>query len=251
MSARYHQYSSLGNMFPVLVIMASCVGLLVYIGVITGMVFGTDNVTWANVEREEFTLDKRPVYDLAGWFQNFTTKDPDTLKQAHGKKAYRTFKAHPGSDKAGPEDQKFVWSGGAILAKPVPHFWEHISTTHMHYRPPHTRVNPRSYGVYHKGIDTFDPVGTKVWASIGGKVTYSGYDGGYGNSIIVVSQEKGKTIECRYSHLSSRKVAKGETVTRGQVIALMGSTGHSTGSHLDYKVRVDGHWVDPLSMTER
>ena len=74
-------------------------------------------------------------------------------------------------------------------------------------------------------------------------VERAGRAGGYGN---LVEISHGKGIETRYGHLSQILIAPNAQVHRGQLIGLMGSTGRSTGSHLHYEVRVDGHAVNPV-----
>lgn len=99
-------------------------------------------------------------------------------------------------------------------------------------------------GEMHPGLDMAAPIGTPVYATADGLVgraerTY----GGYGN---LIQLEHGKGIETRYGHLSQILVHSGQRVHRGDLIALMGSTGRSTGSHLHYEVRIDGRAVNPM-----
>lgn len=94
----------------------------------------------------------------------------------------------------------------------------------------------------HAGVDIPGPVGTPVYATADGTVDRAERAGGYGN---LVELDHGKGIQTRYGHLSRILVAPGAHVTRGQLIALMGSTGRSTGPHLHYEVRMDGKAVNP------
>jgi len=95
----------------------------------------------------------------------------------------------------------------------------------------------------HAGVDMPGPHGTKIYATADGRVGRTGWHGGYGN---LVELEHGKSIQTRYGHLSSILVPPGARVKRGQLIALMGSTGRSTGNHLHYEVRIDGRAVNPI-----
>lgn len=94
----------------------------------------------------------------------------------------------------------------------------------------------------HAGVDIPGPVGTPVYATADGVVDRAERAGGYGN---LLELDHGKGIQTRYGHLSRILVAPGTHVTRGQLVALMGSTGRSTGPHLHYEVRMDGHAVNP------
>ena len=94
----------------------------------------------------------------------------------------------------------------------------------------------------HAGVDIPGPVGTPVYATADGTVAHAERMGGYGN---MVELDHGKGLATRYGHLSKLLVEPGAHVTRGQLIALMGSTGRSTGPHLHYEVRIDGHAVNP------
>ncbi|MFZ5749127.1 MAG: M23 family metallopeptidase [Pseudomonadota bacterium] len=101
----------------------------------------------------------------------------------------------------------------------------------------------RGTAAMHAGVDIPGPVGTPVYATADGVVSRAGRAGGYGN---LVEINHGKGIETRYGHLSKILVADNTRVRRGQMIGLMGSTGRSTGSHLHYEVRIDGHAVNPV-----
>lgn len=101
----------------------------------------------------------------------------------------------------------------------------------------------RGTAAMHAGVDIPGPVGTPIYATADGIVSHAGRQGGYGN---LVEVNHGKGISTRYGHLSKILVADNSRVKRGQLIARMGSTGRSTGPHLHYEVRIDGHAVNPV-----
>ncbi|MEG3178109.1 M23 family metallopeptidase [Sphingomonas sp. RB3P16] len=101
----------------------------------------------------------------------------------------------------------------------------------------------RGTAAMHAGVDIPGPVGTPIYATADGLVDRAERAGGYGN---MVELDHGKGIQTRYGHLSKILVEPGTRVHRGQLIALMGSTGRSTGPHLHYEVRIDGHAVNPV-----
>jgi murein DD-endopeptidase MepM/ murein hydrolase activator NlpD len=96
----------------------------------------------------------------------------------------------------------------------------------------------------HKGIDIPGPLGAPVQASADGIVRSAGAAGSYGNMIEI---DHGGGLTTRYAHLSRLLVATGMPVERGQTIALIGSTGRSTGNHLHFEVRVHGQAEPPLA----
>ncbi len=99
------------------------------------------------------------------------------------------------------------------------------------------------WGTFHYGLDFAAPAGTPIYASAGGKVIYSGYNnGGYGKLIII---DHGNGYQTYYAHCSSLYVNVGESVSQGQNIAGVGTTGNSTGNHLHFEVRVGGTPVNP------
>jgi len=101
----------------------------------------------------------------------------------------------------------------------------------------------RGRAAMHAGIDLAGPIGTPIYATADGKVGRSSWVNGYGN---LVEIEHGRGIQTRYGHLSRSAVRAGQAVKRGDLIAYMGSTGRSTGSHLHYEVRIDGRAVNPV-----
>lgn len=96
---------------------------------------------------------------------------------------------------------------------------------------------------YHTGIDLGVPYGTPIYATNDGLVTLSGWDGGHG---LTVQLEHGHGVISRYCHASRLLVRDGEEVYAGDLIALAGSTGISTGPHLHYELLIEGEKVDPL-----
>lgn len=97
---------------------------------------------------------------------------------------------------------------------------------------------------FHDGIDIVAPAGTKVFASKGGEVIYSDSRiRGYGNMIVIRGNESLNTV---YAHNKSNLVKKGDVVSQGELIAYVGNTGHSTGSHMHFEIRKGKYTVDPL-----
>jgi murein DD-endopeptidase MepM/ murein hydrolase activator NlpD len=96
----------------------------------------------------------------------------------------------------------------------------------------------------HAGIDIPAPTGTPIRAAASGRVVLAGYTGGYGNYTCIAH---GGSVSTCYAHQSSIAVGSGSSVSQGQVIGYVGSTGHSTGPHLHFEVRVGGSPVNPLS----
>jgi murein DD-endopeptidase MepM/ murein hydrolase activator NlpD len=99
------------------------------------------------------------------------------------------------------------------------------------------------WGRMHEGIDIAAPGGAPIAAAASGVVIYAGWMGGYGNLVVI---DHGGGIATAYAHQSSIAVGNGAPVAQGQVIGYVGSTGHSTGNHLHFEVRVNGAAVDPL-----
>lgn len=104
------------------------------------------------------------------------------------------------------------------------------------------------WGRMHQGVDLAVGQGTPILATEAGKVTYSGWLGGYGN---LVSIDHGGGFVSRYGHASVLLVRAGQKIKKGQIIALVGSTGHSTGPHLHFELVSNGKHRNPLAMINK
>lgn len=94
----------------------------------------------------------------------------------------------------------------------------------------------------HTGLDLATSSGTPIKAAASGTVTFSGYKGSYGN-LMVITHENG--VQTYYGHCSQLYLSAGATVSQGQTVAAVGSTGNSTGPHLHFEVRVNGTAYNP------
>jgi len=99
------------------------------------------------------------------------------------------------------------------------------------------------WGRLHEGIDIGVSYGTPIHAAASGTVIYCGWESGYGNLTVL---DHGGNLATAYGHQSSIAVGCGQHVAQGDVIGYVGSTGHSTGPHLHFEVRVNGSPVDPM-----
>jgi murein DD-endopeptidase MepM/ murein hydrolase activator NlpD len=98
------------------------------------------------------------------------------------------------------------------------------------------------WGKFHKGMDIAGPVGTPINAALPGKISFTGWQSGYGQ-VVEISHSNG--LVTRYAHCSKINVAKGQSVDAGENIANMGMTGHVTGPHVHFEVLVNGTQVNP------
>ncbi|MDD6287100.1 murein hydrolase activator EnvC family protein [Acidaminococcus fermentans] len=97
--------------------------------------------------------------------------------------------------------------------------------------------------IFHAGLDIGADYGDPVHAADSGTVVFAGWMGGYGNAVMI---DHGGGMVTLYGHNSSITVGEGEQVSKGQTIALAGSTGNSTGPHCHFEVRIHGEVVSPL-----
>ena len=141
----------------------------------------------------------------------------------------------PGQSPAPPGSKPLLW--------PAPG-----SQVSQLFGPSVNAFEPPAFGFahFHTGIDMAAPTGTHIYAAAAGIVVSAAQGStGYGNHIIIASD---KHVLCLYGHLEVLLVKPGDTVTQGQLIGLMGSTGNSTGSHLHFEVRVDKTPIDPAPL---
>ena len=144
-----------------------------------------------------------------------------------------------GSTVTTPVSQNAFAFGTASVSSSVPAIWQ---TTGVVTSPYGLRWGGSDF---HPGIDIANDMGTPIVATADGIVEYAGWNsGGYGNMVDI---NHGNGIMTRYGHASQVVVSTGQYVKRGQIIALMGSTGFSTGPHVHYEVHVNGQRVNPIS----
>jgi murein DD-endopeptidase MepM/ murein hydrolase activator NlpD len=129
--------------------------------------------------------------------------------------------AAAGTDSGSPSSAGFVWPVLGPVTSPFGWRW----------------------GRMHEGIDIGVPSGTPIRAAASGTVIYAGWLGGYGNLTVI---DHGGGVATAYGHQSGLAAGNGASVAQGQVIGYVGSTGHSTGPHLHFEVRVNGVPQDPL-----
>lgn len=129
----------------------------------------------------------------------------------------------------GPQSPSFVAPGGAQFIWPV------------------GGLLTQYFSWYHPAIDIANPSGPGVAASDGGVVIVAGWpdNSGYGNRVVI---DHGNGYQTLYAHLANIYVSAGETVTRGQLIGQMGSTGRSTGTHTHFEIHFKGMALNPLSI---
>lgn len=96
-------------------------------------------------------------------------------------------------------------------------------------------------GDFHNGTDIAAPCGQPVFAATGGKVIDAGYQGSYGNWVLI---DHGNGVQTGYAHNSQLLVDPGQLVVAGEIIALVGTTGASSGCHVHFEARVDGDYVN-------
>ena len=103
------------------------------------------------------------------------------------------------------------------------------------------------WGEYHRGIDIARPSNYTLKAADNGVVTFAGWDGSYGNKVVINHNNGYETV---YAHLSSIGASVGQVVAQGSKIGVMGSTGNSTGTHLHFEVHKNGALINPLAVLE-
>jgi murein DD-endopeptidase MepM/ murein hydrolase activator NlpD len=99
------------------------------------------------------------------------------------------------------------------------------------------------WGRMHEGIDIGVAYGTAIHAAAAGTVIYCGWEEGYGNFVVL---DHGGGLATAYGHQSQIAVTCGQHVDQGQVIGYVGCTGHCTGPHLHFEVRINGNAADPM-----
>jgi murein DD-endopeptidase MepM/ murein hydrolase activator NlpD len=135
--------------------------------------------------------------------------------------------------------ERFISKAGRVLAA-LPSRWRVRGAVNSEFG---RRLSPWTQAPeFHSGIDISSDRGTSVKAPAPGTVFFAGSQAEYGNTVII---DHGNNIKSLYGHLQKIQVTQGQHVERGQVIALSGNTGKSSGPHLHYEVLVKGQPVNP------
>lgn len=166
-------------------------------------------------------------------------KQVEAAKEGWGADTIRVCKLTYGSKW---EVMRYIGGGGGgVYTWPVPSCYTITSKFGWRYCPFHGNE-------YHPAIDIGAPYGSKVVAAQSGTVISAGWNGGYGKQVVI---DHGGGMTTYYSHLSAFECSKGDRVKKGQIIARVGSTGSSTGPHLDFKVYKNGTPQDPNNYVKK
>jgi murein DD-endopeptidase MepM/ murein hydrolase activator NlpD len=123
----------------------------------------------------------------------------------------------------------------------IPSIWSHVGKINNEFGFRRNPFGGRTYE-FHPGMDIDGERGDLVVAPANGTVIKAGYSGGYGNMVEI---DHGNGLTSRYGHLSRIDVEVGDTIVRGQLLGLVGSTGRSTGPHLHYEMRLNDRPINP------
>ena len=194
-------------------------------------------------ETEETYSVAIPIEDLGTVWQNIAAMGaaPTAEQQSNADSIYNLIRygaAGGGSGFAG-SDVPFIGADG--FCSPIGENWRNVVTSEFGYRRDPFTGERRG----HSGMDLAVPTGTSIRAALPGTVTVSTYNrGGYGYYVMI---DHGGGLATLYGHCSQLLARVGQTVETGDVIALSGSTGRSTGPHLHFEVRVNGERTNPRS----
>jgi murein DD-endopeptidase MepM/ murein hydrolase activator NlpD len=184
---------------------------------VRGELVGAKNDLAGQRQTKLVALDKLSAAERA------EASEIDSLQAASAALAarIRAAQAHNGSSTVTPSSAGLIWPVNGPITSPFGWRW----------------------GRMHQGIDIGVPTGTPIHAAAAGTVIYCGWEEGYGNLVVI---DHGGNLATAYGHQSAIAVTCGEYVQQGQVIGYVGCTGHCTGPHLHFEVRINGDPVDPL-----
>ena len=171
-----------------------------------------------------------------------TTPEEIEKKKAEEAAAARAAAAASAASTAGTASSRFNTAGYALTSP---------GSGEVRYPLPMGSWNvSRTVGGAHNGADMLAPAGTPIYAAAGGVVRASAESiGGYGVAVMLDSVVGGQRVQTTYGHMlyGSRQVQAGQTVSAGQLIGYVGSTGRSTANHLHLEVWINGGLVEPMS----
>lgn len=134
---------------------------------------------------------------------------------------------------------------GPVLDQTIPYLWPLVTDSYRLTSPFGWRIHPITHiRMWHAGMDIADNIGSPVTAAADGTVTFAGWRFGYGN-LVEIKHAQG--FLTRYGHLSKPLVRPGQKVAAGELVALSGNTGRSTGPHLHFEVHRNGTVLNPYA----
>ena len=165
-------------------------------------------------------------------------KKKQDKKQENTTSGDATATEKPSSDSSSSTSSVTLTYDGGTFAWPCPAYTR-ISSEYG------TRMHP-TLGVekFHNGVDLAAPAGSNILAAYNGTVVGAGYNSSMGNYVMI---DHGSELYTIYMHASALYVKSGQKVSKGEVIAAVGTTGRSTGNHLHFGVRLNGNYVNPMN----
>lgn len=194
----------------------------------------------AKLDPKEFSLDEKPPQGGVEGIIGSEVGDEHS-SSSELLSAFQTAENKIGKEKGMLATLEKILDGITLQEEVTPSSWPvhsgYISSEFGFRRDP---FNGRSR--MHKGLDFAGPIGTPVYAVATGVVSFVGRKSGYGN---VVEVDHGDGVVSRYGHLSAAKTVEGQLVKKGDLVALIGNTGRSTGPHLHLEVIKHGEQQNP------
>ncbi len=187
--------------------------------------------TIASGKQQQLSIKLKEKENLAKSLE----KDIAKYKQVY-EEARRQEEALKGSLNYSSSGSQYLGSGKFCWPAPS---YTRISSPYGYRNHPIFKTNK-----FHSGVDLAAPGGSNILAAETGKVISAGWNGGYGNCLVV---DHGGGVSTLYAHASRLLVSKGDYVTKGQVIAKVGTTGNSTGNHLHFEVLINGKTTNPMN----
>ncbi len=168
--------------------------------------------------------------DLEDDIENYKKVYEEARRQEEALKSSISGSLSTSSNSTYTGNGRFCWPAPSYTRMSSPYGWR------LH---PIYKVNK-----FHSGVDLAAPGGSNILAAESGTVKFAGWNGGYGNCLII---DHGGGITTLYGHASRLCVSKGQYVSKGEVVAKVGTTGNSTGNHLHFEVLINGKTTDPMA----
>lgn len=194
-------------------------------------------------ETEETYSAAIPIEDLGTVWQNIAAMGvtPTAEQRSNADSIYNLIRYGAAGGGSGFDGSDVPFIGADGFCSPIGENWRNVVTSEFGNRRDPFTGERRG----HTGMDLAVPTGTSVRAALPGTVTVSTYNqGGYGYYVMI---DHGNGLSTLYGHNSQLLARVGQTVEAGDVIALSGSTGRSTGPHLHFEVRINGERTNPRS----